>query len=71
VAHVGLLADLAGMTHSETACALGTSPALVGRQLTRHRSLLRDEAYAPRTGNLGVECHSHVHGADGVLRPPR
>ena len=56
LAAVGLLDDLAGLSSTAIGLCLDHARAQVGRQLTRHRQLLAEPAYAERLAAFAVGC---------------
>ena len=56
LAAVGLLHDLAGLSSTAIGLRLDRARAQVGRQLTRHRELLAEPAYAERLAAFAVGC---------------
>lgn len=71
VVRVGLLLDLAGLTHDRLAVRLGVTTTCVGRQQARHRSLLCEDAYAARAADLAARCLAQAHPPRAALQPLR
>jgi hypothetical protein len=57
VMRVGLLRDLAGMTHAEISRTVGCTPSMAARRVEQHARLLAaDEAYAQLASTLAARC---------------